>query len=204
MKRHLNRGIESIAVSPDEKFLYFAMQSPLDNPDSGAYKKATINRLFKFDLAKEAVIGEYAYPLDDPTTFAKDNAKKARKQTDVKVSEMAAVGPDQLLVLERISKTTKFYRVNLTGATPVPARFDDPATSPSLEQVKDLAVAGVVPLKKTLVLDSDDLPGLPEKVEGMAIIDAHTMVLTNDNDFGIAGDNSHIARVTFDGDALTN
>ncbi len=39
MKRKLNRGIESIAVDPSEKNLYFILQSPLANPDSKAYKK---------------------------------------------------------------------------------------------------------------------------------------------------------------------
>ncbi|MEA2116765.1 MAG: esterase-like activity of phytase family protein, partial [Thermodesulfobacteriota bacterium] len=39
-KRALNRGIESMAASPDEKYLYFAMQSPLANPDKDTYKKS--------------------------------------------------------------------------------------------------------------------------------------------------------------------
>ena len=33
-KRQANRGIEGIAISPDERFLYFIMQSPLANPDT--------------------------------------------------------------------------------------------------------------------------------------------------------------------------
>ena len=87
MKRFLNRGIESMAVSPDETFLYFAVQSPLANPDNDAYKNGTVVRLFKFDRAAEKVVGEYAYPLDDPKSFAKDNERKPAKQSDVKISE---------------------------------------------------------------------------------------------------------------------
>ena len=39
-KRAINRGIESMAVSPDERFLYFIMQNPLANPDMKAYQQA--------------------------------------------------------------------------------------------------------------------------------------------------------------------
>ena len=39
-KRAINRGIESMAVSPDERFLYFIMQNPLANPDVKTYQQA--------------------------------------------------------------------------------------------------------------------------------------------------------------------
>jgi hypothetical protein len=200
MRRFLNRGIESIAVSPDEKTLYFAVQSPLANPDNAAYKASRISRLFKFDIASEAVSAEYAYELDEPATFIKDNAKKPAKQSDVKVSELAAVGADELIVLERISKTTKLYRVDLAHATPIPAKFDDPAASPSLEQLApaDLAAAGIVPLSKTLVLSSDAVDGLPSKIESVAVTGERELILISDNDFGIAGDDSKIVRVRLD------
>lgn len=203
MKRYLNRGIESMAVSPDEKSLYFAIQSPLAKPDKKAYQAGTIVRIFKFDVAGESVVGEYAYPLDLPDRFRADNVKKPAKQSDVKVSEMTAVGPDRLLVLERISKTTKLYRVDLAAAKTIPGAFDDMSTSPSLETTSDLGAAGVVPLAKILVLDTDDLDGAPEKVEGVAMIGPNELVLTSDNDFGIEGAESGITRVTLDA-PLTN
>ncbi|MBO0664194.1 esterase-like activity of phytase family protein [Jiella sp. MQZ9-1] len=200
MKRHLNRGIESIGVSPDGSMLYFALQSPLDNPDSKAYKASRLIRLFKFDPKTEAVVGEYAYELDEPSSFKADNAKKVPAQSAVKVSEMAAIGPDQLLILERVSKTTKLYRVDLSKAATIPATFDDPATSPSLEQLRGEAIeaAKVQPLKKTLVLDSDDLKDMPAKIEGIAVMNPTTLILTTDNDFGIAGDPSYIVKITLD------
>ena len=200
VKRELNRGLESIAVSPDEATLYFVMQSPLANPDEAAFKSSRLLRLFSFDRKAEAVKHEYVYQIDTPDAFKADNAKKARKQEDVKVSEMAAIGPDRLLVLERISKTTLLYEVDLAGATPLPARFDDVATKPSLEQLKseELAAAGIVPLKKTLIFNSDDHAGMPDKIEGVAVIDPKTLVLVTDNDFGIDGAKTKMVRVTLD------
>ncbi|MEX6506479.1 esterase-like activity of phytase family protein [Jiella sp. M17.18] len=200
MKRHLNRGIESMTAAPDGSALYFAMQSPLDNPDSKAYKSSRFIRIFKFDPKSETVVGEYAYRLDDADTFKADNAKKKAKPTDVKVSEMAAFGKDKLIVLERVSKTTKLYAVDLANAATVPAKFDEAATKPSLEQMSadELEQAGVKPLQKTLILDSDDLKNMPEKIEGVAVMGPKTIVLTTDNDFGIAGDDTAVVKVSLD------
>jgi len=188
--RKLNRGIESIAVSPDEKSLYFAMQSPLANPNKKAYKTSNAVRLFKMDIASAKVVGEFIYPLDNPTTFAADNKTKKRKQNHVKVSEMTAIGNDRLLVLERISKTTKFYVVDLkSGGNISGTKWDAEVVSPSLEQlgVQGMAKKGVVGLTKTLVMNTDEKSGMPKKIEGIGLVDANTLMLINDNDFGING-----------------
>ena len=39
---------------------------------------------------------------------------------------------------------------------------------------------------------------MPAKIEGMAVIDGRTLILTSDNDFGIVGDKSRIVQVTLD------
>lgn len=199
-KRALNRGIESVAGAPDDSMLYFALQSPLANPDKAAYKGSRLVRLFKFDPATNAVVGEFAYQIDTPDMFGADSAKGPKKQNDVKVSEIVGLGTDKLLVLERISKTTKLYMVDLAGATPVPAAFDDVATAPSLEQLGegDLAAAGVVPVTKTLIFNSDDHKGMATKIEGVALLDATHLLMINDNDFAIEGDREEAVVVTLD------
>lgn len=183
-KRHTNRGIESIAISPDERFLYFAMQSPLDNPGAKAYKKGRNIRVFKFDRPKEKVVGEYVYVIDKPQTFRLDRSKK---QNAVKISEMRALGLDKLLILERISKTTKLYEVDLAGATNIlDSKWDDPANRPTLEQTS-LDKAAITPVTKKLFFTTDDHKGLPAKLEGMARLGDGSWALTNDDDFGIDG-----------------
>jgi len=192
-KRKLNRGIESIAVSPDEKYLYFTMQSPLANPDKKAYKKSRNVRLFKMDLQNEEVVGEYVYVIDKPDTFLADNTTRQNK---VKVSEMAAYGNDKLIVLERINKTTKLYRVELDDASNIlNSEWDNTATSPSLEQLTDLSDEAIIPVGKEIALDSaTDLPpeALPSKIEGVAILNDHELFMINDNDFGIKGAETHL------------
>lgn len=192
-KRQLNRGMEGVAISPDEKFLYGLMQNPLANPDADAYKKANAARILKIDAATGQPVGEFVYPLDAHTTFKAD--KKAEKQSDVRLSEISAIGPDKLVVLERIAKTTKLYLVDLAKGTDIlGTTWDEKATAPSLEQA-DLAAAGVTALPKTLWFDSSDYKDIPSKIEGVAIIAPDTLVIINDDDFGIDGASTKILRL---------
>ncbi|NIZ01836.1 esterase-like activity of phytase family protein [Thalassospira lucentensis] len=186
VKRQTNRGIESMAVSPDETKLYFMVQNPLANPNADAYKAAKNTRLFVFDRASEKLTGEYIYQLDDPQSFRNDPSKK---QNAPRVSEVLALGNDRLLVLERTDKTTKLHEVKLDGATNILAtRWDDMSTSPTLEQQNDLASIELKAVSKTLRFDSADYPMAPNKLEGLAILGDGSLAMINDNDFGIKGD----------------
>jgi hypothetical protein len=185
MKRKLNRGMESVGVSPDQKCLYTIMQSPLANPDSAAYKASRNVRVLKIDMATLKLLGEYVYVIDTPDAFGKDRGKK---QNAVKVSEMRALGDDKLLILERITKTTKLYVADLkTGGDILGGKWDDLKTSPTLAQTKDLAGAGIKSVAKRLVWDSDSVPGMPTKIEGIGLCQDGTMITVNDNDFAITG-----------------
>lgn len=175
-KRHANRGIESLAVSPDEKSLYFILQSPLDNPSYGSSANV---RLYKMNLSNYSDIKEYLYVESQPQEFIKDNVTKTRKQKDVKVSEMTALSNDVLMVLERVSATTKLFKVDLTNAIPVP---ED--KSANLEN----DIVGLVPVSKVKVFDTDTQSGFPNKIEGIANLGNGKFLLINDNDFGIGGD----------------
>lgn len=195
-KRKLNRGIEAVAVSPDEKILYFILQSPLANPDSTAYKKSRNVRIFKMDLGTMKILGEYVYILSTADSYPMD---KGKKQEDVKVSEMAAVGLDQLIVLERVSKQTLLYKIDLRNATNIfGSVWDKEETIPSLEQKKSefLAFIGITPVTKELVFNSVGYPELPGKIEGMALFQ-DKMVLTNDSDFHIGGDDAYFVIIPF-------
>ena len=196
MKRQLNRGIEGIALAPDESALYAIVQNPLANPNADAYKKASATRILKLDLKSRQVVGEYVYTLDPAESFKND---KSDKQSDVRISELTAVGVDQLIVLERIAKTTTLHAIDLGAATNILGTdWDKVETSPSLEQTAaaDLAAKGITPVSKRLWLDSSTYPELPEKVEGVAIVDGKELVLINDDDFGIEGAKTRIVRLT--------
>jgi hypothetical protein len=194
-KRRQNRGIESLAVSPDEDFLYFIMESPLANPDEAAYKNSRYVRLFKvslrdFDL--DSVVAEYIYVLDEPDTFTADNTNQ---QSDVKISEMVALDTDKLIILERVTRHTKLYRLSkLDDATNIlGTEWDDEAITPSLERLSDLTAQGIISLEKKRVFDSRrDISDLDSKIEGIALLDDEYLVFINDNDFGIKGAQTRI------------
>jgi len=198
-KRTLNRGIENVAISADGQFVYVLMQSPLANPDNDAYKKSASTRLWKMERATGKVLGEYVYQLDEGTSFGVDNKKEAQKQNAVRLSEMVNFGGDKLLVIERISKTTKFYVVDLASGTAIDGSWDKLETTPSLEQLgrDELEAKGVKPLVKTLILDSDTVENMPKKVEGVAVMSPTEMIVLSDSDFGIEGDVTQIRRITF-------
>jgi hypothetical protein len=184
MKRKLNRGIESIGVSPDEKYLFFAMQSPLANPNNSAYKRSDLVRIFKMELHDQELVGEYVYKMEKPEVYVKDNENKAQKQSDVKVSEMVGLGSDEVIILERISKSTRLYKVEMEDADNIlGTKWDSMQTTETLELQSDTDIKTV---EKELIFDSDKLAGIPEKVEGVALIKNGKAVIVNDNDFGIA------------------
>jgi len=185
-KRFLNRGLESLAITPDNKRLATIIQNPLANPDADAYKASKNARLWTLDPATLAVTGEYVYTLDDPQSFRLDPSDK---QNAPRISEMMGLGPDRFLVLERTDGTTKLYEVSLAGATDIHGTaWDDLKTAPSLEQSKDLAAAKIVPVTKTLRFDSADHPEVPVKIEGLALTGDGSLLMINDSDFGITGE----------------
>lgn len=192
-KRQLNRGIESLAVSRDERFLFFIMQSPLANPDTAAFRTSRNVRLFKIERTSMQIVGEYVYVLDEPKTFRRD---PSNDQADVRVSEMVSVGPDRLVVLERTEATTKLYEISLAEATNIHGNpWDDVRTEPTLEQQAHLADAGIVPVTKTLRFDTADFPKVAGKTEGVALLADGTLALINDDDFGIGGARTQIILV---------
>ena len=191
-KREGNRGIEGLAVSPDERFLYFIMQNPLANPDSAAFRQARNARLFKIERATMKVVGEFVYVLDDPQSFRRDPSSKP---SDPRISELMGIGLDRLIVLERTEKTTKLHEVQLSGSTDIfGSRWDEASTQPTLEQ-SDAGKVGIVPLNKVLRLDTADLPQVVGKTEGMTLLGDGALVLINDDDFGITGARTQIVAI---------
>ncbi|MCX4027560.1 esterase-like activity of phytase family protein [Endozoicomonas sp. SM1973] len=204
-KHKPGRGIEGIAISPDNRWLFFIQQSPLANPNKKTYEQSRWVRLFKARLNKngsiQQVVNEYIYPLDIPATFmSKDKTRGdfSVEQDDVKVSDLAALSNDTLLVLERIYITTKIYRINLNQATDIlNTQWDDIAQTPSLEQLDYLNRFALSPVKKRKVWSTLDTPDkqYPGKIEGMALINKNRLLLTNDNDSGVYGTHTHFFSV---------
>ncbi len=176
--RQANRGMEGLARSPDGLRLYGVMQSPLIQDgglDAKNKRTGTNVRLLELELASGAM-REFLYPLDDSKNG---------------VNEILAADAHTFLTIERDSAGgaaagfKRVYKVELQGASDISAIANLPP--------KEIP-AGIVPLKKTLLLDFLDprfgLAGekMPEKIEGLAfgpdLADGrHLLIVSIDNDF---------------------
>jgi hypothetical protein len=89
-------------------------------------------------------------------------------------------------VEERTDAAARVYAIELRRLTNLlGTRWDAPTTSPSLEQLADPAVAGVRVPAKRLVIDLATVPGVPGKIEGLALAGSNLLAVINDNDFGM-------------------
>jgi hypothetical protein len=180
-KRKINRGFEGLTLSTDETTLYIALQSPLLNPDRKTGDASRNTRIILFDIASERVTAEYVYQFDVSKQF---DPNPKNTPDEMKLSGVAVLNPTTLLVLERTDLVAKLYSVDMSKATNIlNTRWDDPNTVPTLEALADPASAQIRVLPKSLVLDLSSLHGMPEKIEGIALLDRNTIAVANDNDF---------------------
>jgi len=153
-KRAANRGFEDVALLPDGSTIVAALQSPLHGKE-----KSLTTKLVEFDTKAGKVKRVYNYTFDDADTFMDDEDDKA-KPKDLKISALTVTAAGDLVVEERTDYEARFYRVTLG---------DD----------HDLAGDD-----KHLVANLAGVDGVPEKVEGAALIGPKTLVVSTDNDFG--------------------
>jgi len=193
-KRRSNRGMEGLTITPDGKTLVGIMQFPLYNPSSAAVAGSLVIRIVTFDISSGAT-KEFVYMMDNTTLQA--------------VSEITAIDNNNFLVLERdglfptdANRSTifkKIFKISLTGATDISdagntanGKLFGGKTVEELKDAATLAANGIVPVTKTLVADlMKDITALypHDKAEGMVIINATTIAVSNDDDFGITGAN---------------
>ncbi|MFM7137778.1 MAG: esterase-like activity of phytase family protein [Planctomycetota bacterium] len=198
-KRQDNRGFEAMAAAPDGSRLWVLLQSPLDNPGKKAAKKTGNVRLLGFDPAAGRPVAEHLYRLGDPTD--RNYLTKGAPPDDGKLCAMAMLADGGLLVLEQDDEgLARLYAVSLTGVTDTLARRQSSGDSPTLEEIRDLTEAGIVPAGKRLVADLGPLREAmtaqadggrplhgPLKLEGLAVVDDRHVLVANDDDFGVHG-----------------
>jgi hypothetical protein len=195
-QRRQNRGFEAIAMQDGK--LYAFVQSPLRNPAS--LSNTALNamrniRVVEFD-PRTLATRQFLYVMDNPAAVGAGDTRAD------KIGDAAALPGGGFVVVERdddarpadpaatISK--KVYAFGLNGATEIGARdtlYNVGGAMKSLDQMTqaELAAVGIRPVAKVLRVDLA-IAGYDsvEKVEGLAVIDAATLALINDNDFGVA------------------
>jgi hypothetical protein len=194
-KRHLNRGFEAVAATPSGKWLYLAFQSPLAHPGPEQHKRGRHVRVWRLD-SEGSVKAQFLYPLDEPASFARDNAAKRIGRDDIKLCEITALSEDTLLVLERASETSKIYRVRIDDALALGEEHLRVETRPTAEMLS-CDGAPLPELDKELLFTSDERPEVGADIEGMALLDERTLLIVSDNDFGCEGKHTRFYRLRF-------
>jgi hypothetical protein len=187
--RRQNRGFEGIAISPDEKTLFLAVQSPLEYPTRALGRASRNVRILRFDVASERVTGEFAYQMDEVCAFSGQPVGCTIAPDEMKVSGLSAVNGTSILVDERTDPIAKVYRVDLTAATNILGSSwdtvaDAPTATTSALETLPGSGSGVTFLPKTLVADLSSF-GLPTKIEGISLVREDILAVSNDNDFGM-------------------
>jgi hypothetical protein len=188
--RQANRGMEGLAISPNNRYLFGMMQNALlqDNAlvPGTTDRQSKITRIIRIDLLTGKK-REYAYVLDATN----------RGQG---VSEILAINEKEFLVVERDNRSNlqtppqaptrkTLYKIDISGATDI-SDFDSlPA---------DALPADITPVTKTLFIDLLDpafnlTATIAEKIEGLAwgpdLRDGrHVLYVISDNDLNPALD----------------
>ena len=197
-KRRANRGMEGMTLDPDTDTLHAFLQSPLSDGEApcavtGRAEKverfAAFLRWVEFDPASTSTLRMMAYPLA-AAEFAEGRTGNA------KLGDMVALGGGKFIVIEQGEGAdghmfNKLMLVDTNSATDINAAAFNPASA-DLERSSMAAAAvngadwsTVVPLNKTELLSLNGIGWVAEKAEGLALVDAHTLAMTNDNDFGM-------------------
>ena len=195
-QRRQNRGFEAVAFQ-DGKFYAF-VQSPLRNPTF--LSNSTLNslrnvRIVEFDPATQTT-RQFLYVLDNPSAPGSGNSRAD------KLGDAVSIGNGEFLIIERDDDAIdsdllsqiekKVYRFNLDEATDISQFSGGIAVNGVMKTVdqltpSELAIAGIQPANKVLHVDLAAAGyNTVEKVEGLTVIDADTIAVINDNDFGVA------------------
>ncbi|OZG74725.1 hypothetical protein BTA51_07060 [Hahella sp. CCB-MM4] len=188
--RRANRGMEGLAITPDETTLVGIMQSTMFNPSKKEISNKTLTRIVTFDIASGNT-RQYLYRQDA------DNLSN---------SEIAAINDHEFLVIERDggflgekAKYKRLYKIDLSHATEVGGDFHAATgmlvSGKTLEQStwEELAQEGIQPVKKELVADIlADLQYPHDKLEGLWIRSAWDIGVINDDDFAVTVDDQGV------------
>ncbi|KZN54380.1 hypothetical protein N474_01315 [Pseudoalteromonas luteoviolacea CPMOR-2] len=190
--RRANRGMEGLAVTPDEKTLVGVMQSTMYNPDK-TVKSLNVTRIVAINLETQQV-SQYLY---------------SQEKEQNSNSGIVALSNTEFLVIERDGAfyqqtpeaMKRIYKIDLSNATDLEQVTENEVLTQhpelgllisgnTIEQTvqqagwNGLTTHGIQPVSKTLVLDLVQEISYPhDKLEGMWLIDSSRLAVINDDDF---------------------
>ena len=187
-RRWANRGMEGLAITPDQKTLVGIMQSRFYNPTNAGATNTKLTRIVAFNLLTGHT-KQYLYKQE-----IANNSN----------SEITALTDSTFLVIERDGKFSAddanymkhIYKINISKATDVSGDFNSMdgllVNGKTLEANtwEELAAANIFPVKKELAVDLKvALGNYPhDKLEGIWLINDTKIGVVNDDDFCVWSD----------------
>lgn len=178
--RNFNRGFEALAVAPNGK-IYAILEGVVNiNPD--AKKTAKLIRMIEVDLDNDST-KMYAYAFDY------DQYKTSDK---VKIGDISAIDNDNFLLVEQGPDQNNNYRniiykINISSATDISKITTPYSGELEFASLADLSEAKINFITKKFILNPRDYGWERDKLEGLSLIDNHTIAISNDTDFAIKG-----------------
>lgn len=179
-KRVPNRGMEGITIA--DGLVYAIVQTPLDSDGDG---KGDDDYLTLVELnPTNGVVNLYAVTFDKYDKTSNPSGFKASK---IKAGDLMALGSGKFMMIEQGSSeaglVNNIVLLDLSTATKISA-----ADYAGKTRLKGITVNGtaITAAKRTLIANLRDFGWLPEKAEGLTKLDAQTIAIINDSDFGIA------------------
>ena len=177
--RQANRGFEGIAVTPNGKILAI-LQSPLETPELFDSVPNRLLRILHLD------------PLTGKTkTFGYELSADI---IDPKIGDMTAINEHEFLIIEHgkdsKGKVVNVFKINLEYATNIQeVQFNEGRSFEGLKNNAKAQYNGLILAQKSHLLNLIEAGYNSDygKPEGLTIIDASTIAIVNDNDFGIDG-----------------
>ena len=176
-----NGVLEGMSFADNFKTLYMSVEEPLyeDGPRADVVDNNAFVRIIKFDVTAKKCLAQYGYKLE-PVAYA------AKPESEFKINgvpDILSLGNNKLLVVERsfstgrIACTIKVFIADLSNATDI-----------SLTVLK--GSQSFTPVKKTLLLNMDDLGIYTDNIEGVTfgpvLPNGHkTLLFIADNNFNI-------------------
>ena len=194
-RRRANRGMEGLAITPDEKTLVGIMQSTLFNPSKKEISNKQLVRIVTFDI-KTGSTKQYAYIQN--------------KETD-STCGITVLSNTEFVVIERDGKFSGekeahkyLFKIDLKDATDITGENPESKeglliNGKTLEQctTEEIEAAGIKPVKKEFLVDLVEyLPNKypHDKLEGLWVLDSNTIAVANDNDFAINVENNQLVQ----------
>jgi len=175
-----NRGMEGISIDPSTGLVYAVVQTPLDTNTDTSYKgdDTYLTMVELNPVTKEVNLYAVAFDVQSVSNLSGFKASK------VKVGDLTALGNGKFLMIEQGENdlgnlVNNIVLINLSGATKITSAMY--AGKAGMKYI-----TGITPASRTQIANLRDYGWLPEKAEGLTLVDSQTIAIINDNDFGMA------------------